>query len=370
VERGLVKPDQAERMSDREACHLIFLPGFSTADAVSNLSGRGVGMDVVKTNIERLGGSVDVDSRPGQGTIITLKIPLTLAIVPALLVETAGQRYAVPQVSLLELVRLDVASKVEWVHEAPCFRLRGNLLPLLFLEGELRAKPFSRAELESNGPQHVLVLRAGGLVFGLVAKDVLDSQEIVVKPLGAHLQGIPLFAGATILGDGGLALILDVLRLSSRLNQVGKDQQAAAGAATDGVKAEEGHEALLFEVGNGRRLAIPLVGIARLERIQRARIERDGRGEVLQYRGEMLPVADLGPLVGLPASRQDETASMVVVQTKTGRPAGAGPIEQAPRRGRQRSGGRPGHRSHRPGGAGRLGGRAALPGSLGARHES
>jgi two-component system chemotaxis sensor kinase CheA len=319
VEKGLIRPEEAATMSDREAGRLIFLPGFSTVDKVSNISGRGVGMDVVRTNIERLGGSVDVDSRAGKGSTITLKIPLTLAIVPALLIQSSGQRFAVPQVSLLELVRLEEHSKVEWVHSAPCFRLRGNLLPLLFLDGELRNQAFGREELAKVGPQHILVLKAGGLIFGLVAEEVLDSQEIVVKPLGAQLQGIHLFAGATILGDGGLALILDVLRLAGRLNSAGKEQEATAQETV--VNHEDSDQALLFEVGGGRRMAIPLSGIARLERIRRDRIEQDGGGQVLQYRGEILPVAELGPMVGLPASQEGEMASMVVVHTQ-GRPVG------------------------------------------------
>ncbi len=216
VERGLIPRDQAARLTERELLQLIFLPGFSTAERVTHVSGRGVGMDVVKTNIEKIGGAVDVLSRPGQGTTVKIKIPLTLAIIPALIVGSGGDRYAIPQVSLLELVRLDgdkARRGFEQIHGVPVYRLRGNLLPLVFLHRELRVEP-ARPQAEM-GPVHVAVLQAGERPFGLVVEAVSDTEEIVVKPLSKHFKGLPLFAGATIMGDGRVALILDILGLRS-----------------------------------------------------------------------------------------------------------------------------------------------------------
>ena len=220
LERGLVPRDHAARMGERELMQLIFLPGFSTAEKVTNVSGRGVGMDVVKTNIEKIGGAVDVVSRPGQGATVKIKIPLTLAIIPALIVGGGGDRYAIPQVNLLELVRLDgekAKRGIEHIHGVPVYRLRGNLLPLVFLHKELRVEPKGPSE---SGPVHVAVLQAGERPFGLVVEAVHDTEEIVVKPLSKHLKGIPLFAGATIMGDGRVSLILDILGLAQRAGVV------------------------------------------------------------------------------------------------------------------------------------------------------
>lgn len=215
---GLVTPEQAARLGDRELLDLIFLPGFSTTDRVTQFSGRGVGMDVVRTNIEKIGGTVDVDSTLGRGTTIRMKIPLTLAIIPALVVSTGGDRYAIPQVSLLELVRLEgeqVRKGVEQFHGIPVYRLRGNLLPLVYLDRELGVEPI-RAGDEIN----IVVLQADDRPFGLVVDAIRDTEEIVVKPLQKALKGIGVFSGATIMGDGNVALILDVLGLAQRAGVV------------------------------------------------------------------------------------------------------------------------------------------------------
>ena len=344
VERGLITREQAARLSEREIINLLFMPGFSTAEKITNVSGRGVGMDVVKTNIEKIGGMVDIQNRPDQGTTLKIKIPLTLAIIPALIVTTAGDRYAIPQVSLLELVRLEgkqAQTGIEMIHGAPVYRLRGNLLPLLSLRQELavdteektstrspamgRGRKTGRAHLDFEGARskhrlwkgrlqdfldgkstlsqaeavshtdcalgkwlygealkefgnisqlkqleqvhkdvhtlikqivlhksageqsqaealfhqvgplsdqiialldqietvvkaddivNIVVLQADGRQFGLVVDGINDTEEIVVKPLGKHFKGIPLFAGATIMGDGRVALILDVLGIA------------------------------------------------------------------------------------------------------------------------------------------------------------
>jgi two-component system chemotaxis sensor kinase CheA len=209
LERGLIRQEEAARLSDRDCLQLIFLPGFSTAEKISNISGRGVGMDVVKTNIERIGGSVDIQSQPGKGAVLKFKIPLTLAIIPALIVCSGGDRYAIPQASLLELVRLDsdeARTGIERIHGAPVYRLRGQLLPLVCLDHLLRTT-------KSRNPEtalHSVVLQVEDRRFGLLVEEINDTEEIVVKPLGKPFKNIPLFAGATIMGDGRVALILDV----------------------------------------------------------------------------------------------------------------------------------------------------------------
>src|SRR5208282_459547 len=186
LERGLINPEQATRMTEHEAFNLIFLPGFSTAETVTNVSGRGVGMDVVKTNVERIGGSVDVQSTAGHGTTVRVKIPLTLAIIPALVVTCGGDRYAIPQVSLLELVRLkpdQVRTGIELVHGAPVYRLRGRLLPLLYLSSQLKLAADTSGTAKGDGAVNIVVVHAEDRRFGLVVDQINDTEEIVVKPL-------------------------------------------------------------------------------------------------------------------------------------------------------------------------------------------
>ena len=223
LERGLVTADELARMSEREMTSMIFLPGFSTAAVVTNVSGRGVGMDVVKTNIEKIGGTVDVQSAVGAGTTFRIKIPLTLAIIPALTVRCDGDRYAIPQVSLVELVRLegeDGSKGIEQISGAPVLRLRGSLLPLVHLDTELGVGQGAADGRPAEGATFIVVLQAEDRQFGLVVDEVLDTEEIVVKPLGQQLKGISVYAGATILGDGRVALILDALALAQQAHVV------------------------------------------------------------------------------------------------------------------------------------------------------
>jgi two-component system chemotaxis sensor kinase CheA len=298
VERGLVSAERAARLGPGEVVNFIFLPGFSTARAVTNVSGRGVGMDVVKTNIERIGGTVDLRTRRGEGTALRIKIPLTLAIIPALIVSSGGDRYAIPQVNLLELVRAEGATAaVAWVQGAPVYKLRGNLLPLVFLDRALGlppAAPGGGAEDALN----IVVLQADGRQFGLVVDGVNDTEEIVVKPLGKELKGVTVFAGATIMGDGHVALILDVVGLAQRAGVVsaGRDRTRADKAPAAAAEGGELEALLLFRVG-GARLALPLSMVARLEEFPRERVERAGRRRVVQYRGEILPLVDLASYV-------------------------------------------------------------------------
>ena len=212
VDKGLMSSAQVSQLSDADACKLIFLPGLSTADAITNISGRGVGMDVVKTNIDDISGIIDVESVPGAGTVFRIRIPLTLAIVPALIVEAGAEQFAIPQVDLLELIRLgpdERASAFEYIQDHPVFRLRGNLLPIVFLTEQLEL------EARTDGALNIVVLQANDTRFGLVVDHISETQEIVVKPLSQVLQTVTVFAGATIMGDGRVALIVDVPALNS-----------------------------------------------------------------------------------------------------------------------------------------------------------
>lgn len=287
----LITPEQAARMSERELVNLVFLPGFSTADTVTHFSGRGVGMDVVRTNIEKIGGTVDVESRPGRGTTVKMKIPLTLAIIPALTITTGGDRYAIPQVSLLELVRLDgeqAQKGIELIHGTPVYRLRGNLLPLVYLNRQLQVEPGLSDGCEIN----IVVLQADDRQFGLVVDDIHDTEEIVVKPLQKQLKGITVFSGATIMGDGRVALILDVLGLAQRANVVSGIRERTIGekAAAASEQVGDRQTVLLFATRGGGRMAVPLALVARLEEFPRSAVERVGGQDVVQYRDEILPL--------------------------------------------------------------------------------
>jgi two-component system chemotaxis sensor kinase CheA len=308
LERGLLAPDQAARLSDRELLNLLFLPGFSTAEKVTNVSGRGVGMDVVKTNIEKIGGTVDIQNRVGHGTTVKIKIPLTLAIIPALVVTSGGDRYAIPQVSLLELVRLEgeqARKGIEMIHGAPVYRLRGNLLPLVNLNHELRV------EESGNGPDqeaavNIVVLQADDRHFGLVVDDINDTEEIVVKPLGKQLKGVSTFAGATIMGDGQVALILDVLGLAQQANVVSEVRDRGVGEKTADTESrhDDGESLLLLRGPDDGRLAMPLSLVARLEEFAPTAIEKAGGRHVVQYRGQILPLIHLSSAL---TERRQET---------------------------------------------------------------
>jgi two-component system, chemotaxis family, sensor kinase CheA len=323
VERGLITAERAARMSDREVAHLIFLPGFSTADQVTNVSGRGVGMDVVKTNIEKIGGTVDISSRPGLGSTLKIKIPLTLAIIPALIVTSGGERFAIPQVNLLELVRLEGAQArrgIERLHGTNVYRLRGNLLPLVFLNRALGLQSLEMGDDVCN----IVVLQADDRQFGLVVDGISDTEEIVVKPLGKELKGISSFAGATIMGDGRVALILDVLGIAQRQNVVSPSRdRAIVDKAPEPQAAQDAREALLlFRVGSAARMAIPLSMVARLEEIAPEKVERAAGRDVVQYRGAILPLLMLGREL-LREPRPESTAPLlVIVYSEKGRSIG------------------------------------------------
>ena len=294
ISAKLVSPEEVARMSRQEIVRLIFLPGFSTAERVTQFSGRGVGMDVVRTNIEKIGGTVDIESPQGQGTTIRTKIPLTLAIIPALIIVSGSERYAIPQVSLLELVRLNPEQAlrgIERIHGAPVYRLRGTLLPLVFLDEQLQLAVTRGADDDVN----IIVLQADDRPFGLVVDAIRDTEEIVVKPLQKQLKGISVFSGAAIMGDGRVALVLDVLGLAQRASVISGAKSRALGEhdLPTAPVASSAQTLLLFAPSAGGQMAIPLSLVARLEEFPRTAVENLGPCQVVQYLGGILPLVDV-----------------------------------------------------------------------------
>ena len=435
IEKGLVSTDVAGRLTEREATNLVFLPGLSTAEKVTNISGRGVGMDVVKTNIEKIGGTVDIQTRPGHGTTVRMKIPLTLAIIPALIVTSAGDRYAIPQVSLLELVHLEgegARKGIEKIQGAPVYRLRGKLLPIVYLNRELKVGNDSESQYGSaidldfaaargdhqrwlqtlshdagnlspqdpeayrrcavgkwlydaglrrfgqfaeivaleqahrefhrlirqivalkhqgNSAQasqemiqvrrgsdellqllskveqrtvelqnvNIVILQADDRHFGLVVDEVNDTEEIVVKPLDKQLKSINAYAGATIMGDGKVALILDVMGMAQRANVISevRDRSIAEkgengiGAASETARK---NPVLLFQNGEKGRMAVDLSLVARLEEFPASAIETAAGQEVVQYRGQIMPLVRVSDLRMRPNREAAEQESIQVI---------------------------------------------------------
>jgi two-component system chemotaxis sensor kinase CheA len=338
MEHGLISPEQSRLISDPEAVNLIFLPGFSTAEAVTDISGRGVGMDVVKTNIEKIGGEVSVESQLSLGTTVKIKIPLTLAIMPALVVRSGGQRYAIPQSSILQLVRLegdDVRRKIERIQNASVYRLREQLLPVVWLSAELAQKsPIENAKgREGNAPATIIFLEAGERSFGLVVDEVNDTQEIVVKPLGKHLRGAAVFAGATILGDGKVVLIVDVFGLALRAHVVSESRELETPerkASSTESAPQETETLLLFTGRHDSQMAVPLSQVARLEEFPSASLEETANFKLVQYRDGILPLVEISdllperrsrPRVPEGAARASDTVQ-AIVHTRDGRSVG------------------------------------------------
>ncbi|MCB0324212.1 MAG: chemotaxis protein CheW [Bdellovibrionales bacterium] len=299
VQNGILSAERAETLSAYETFQLIFSPGFSTAEKVTHISGRGVGMDVVKTNIEKVGGVIHIQSELGKGTTFTLKIPLTLAIIPALMVESSDQRYAIPQVSLVELVRVSsqqFSEELDRVGDSLFYRLRGNLLPMVDLNALLTGETSASFALEEQDVLNIVVLRAENSLFGLIVDQVHDTEEIVVKPLGKQLKDLSIFAGATILGDGRVALILDVLGISKRAAVCREERHERREVATDRSDAER-ESLLIVSCRSDERIGLPLDLIDRLEEFELAEIERAASQKVVQYRGGILPLVDLSELL-------------------------------------------------------------------------
>ena len=318
IERGLITEERAAQQSERELLQLIFLPGFSTAAAITNVSGRGVGMDVVRTNVERIGGKVELESRPGKGTTLRLRIPLTLAIIPALIVRSLNQSFALPQGALSELVHVppeQASAVIEWIEDAPLYRLRGKLLPLVFLDRLLTASDANTQVAARHN--FIAVLDADGRQFGLVVDGLADPEEIVVKPLCAVLKSIGLYSGATVLGNAELALILDpgAIALRAGIAMAGEDE--ASSSRENESDGGEGNrlEYLLVDMA-GRQAAIPLNRVIRIEQIPVSRIESTGHGQVVNFEGQLVPVEDSGGL--LAAADSDPSAPVIVVICRDG----------------------------------------------------
>jgi two-component system chemotaxis sensor kinase CheA len=284
TEKKLFTAEHALTLTDMQLLEYIFLPGFSTKSVVTSLSGRGVGMDVVKTNITKIGGSIEIDSPRGVGTNICLKIPLTLAVMPALFVRCEDERYAIPQNSIVEMVRLDLANDstgLEDFYGLPVFRLRNKLAPLLLLNHQLN---LSQKFPGKDAVVNIALLQSGGIQFGLLVDEVLNMQEVVVKPLGPLFSGSTDFAGATILGNGSVALILDVGGMANNSGLVAKIQarplnpvQIAAEVTVEQIPM------LLFELPGLEFTAIPLECVDRLESFTVEKIQKNGKREVVQY---------------------------------------------------------------------------------------
>jgi two-component system, chemotaxis family, sensor kinase CheA len=315
IERNLVTAEQAAGMSEREVLQLIFLPGFSTAAAVTTVSGRGVGMDVVRANVEKVGGSVEVESRRGAGTTLRLRVPLTLAIVPSLVVRSGGQSFALPQSALVELVDIpkrEYAGAVQQIGSAELYRLRERLLPMVWLD---RLLGLEAECLDLSRGHYMAVLEADGCRYGLVVDDLMSPEEIVVKPLSPVLREIGLFSGATVLGNGTLALIVDVGATAALAGvKPVEEDSTGIGAGEAAIREEDGESFLIFEGRAREQAALPLDMVERIETVPLDRIEYAGGRPLLQYRGELLPLQDqCDVLSDLKEGRQRDVETMATV---------------------------------------------------------
>ena len=318
IDKGMATESELEAMSDDTIMQYIFKPGFSTAEKVTSVSGRGVGMDVVRTNIEKIGGTVTLSSVWGKGSTFHIKIPLTLAIVSVLLVESSNQKFAIPQLNVLELVRTGSESEyaVETINNSRVMRLRDKLLPLLSLRTALQlptAIPDPEDEYEPDS--YVVVVRIGANDFGLVVDRIHDTEEIVVKPVSRLLHELDVYSGNTILGDGSVIMILDPNGLGKSLGDIdtGSQESAAAASASD----ERMANFLVFRAGPGAPKAVPLELVSRLEEIPADKIELSGGHPVVQYRGDLMRL-DLLPGMEMPKGRKSE----VIVFTYDGKTVG------------------------------------------------
>lgn len=342
IERNILTEDQAKRLSDKNVFNLLFLPSFSTAAKVTDISGRGVGMDVVKTNVEKIGGTVEIDSELGKGTTISLKIPLTLAIIPALIVESEGEPFTFPQVNLVELVRLEgeeVDNKIEHIQGADFFLLRGELIPIFKLNNTLTlTKLKDRANtLRSFGNKkrrkvkkrennvkeaNIVILNAEGSIYGIVVDSILDTQEIVVKPLSKNLKRLDQYAGATVMGDGEVALIIDSLGFYRKLAGTLSDRALDINAGHDSMEMDKrvnmaNSELVLFSAADLRIYGLPLTEVSRLEKFEKNKIEKSGDKFIIRYRESTLPLINFEKTLGIDAQSdlqgEDELINCIVV---------------------------------------------------------
>ncbi len=300
VSQGLATEAEVERMSEAQIAKYIFHPGFSTAAQVTSVSGRGVGMDVVKTNIELIGGTVEIRSEQGKGTVFTIKIPLTLAIVAALIVSAQDQRFAIPQVSVLELVRVKNGSdhQIERINGSPVLRLRDRLLPIVPIGKVLG---LDGAEANPGDEGFVVVSQVGRQRFGILVDGVFHTEEIVVKPMATKLRHIPMFSGNTILGDGAVVLIIDPNGIAKMVGQGTGDNQFGVEAADEMEESNDNESTtlLVFRGGGETHKAVPLSLVTRLEEIDASKIEWVGDRPLIQYRGKLMPLVPADPAIAI-----------------------------------------------------------------------
>lgn len=288
IDNGLATETEIEDMTDQQIHMHIFKAGFSTAEKVTSVSGRGVGMDVVRTNIEKIGGTVELNSIEGKGSTFLIKIPLTLAIVSALVVECSGERFAIPQISVLELVRASGESenKIELINESPVLRLRNRLLPLVNLHDLLKL-----GEKKDDGEElFIVVAQVGAYSFGIIVDRVFDTEEIVVKPVAPILRDIPFYSGNTILGDGSVIMILDPNGIAGSTGDLGKGKSDADDDAEGVALADDTTSMLIFRAGGEELKAVPLALVARLEEVDMEQTEISHGTYVVQYRGHLMPL--------------------------------------------------------------------------------
>lgn len=290
-------------MSETQINAYIFHPGFSTAEKVTSVSGRGVGMDVVRTNIEMIGGSIDLQSVEGKGTTVTIKIPLTLAIVPALIIETAGERYAIPQLAVTELVRAHPSgeNRIEQLKDSEVLRLRNSLLPIVRLTSLLgmedrQSEDAPKADTPKNDSTFVVVTQVGTQSFGIVVDEVFHTEEIVVKPMSGMLKEVSMFSGTTIMGDGSVIMIVDPNGVAQAIGQATPEAKGLeAGGETAVVEDKDTMSLLIFKAGTDDPKAVPLSLVTRLEEFNVADIERAGTRHMVQYRGRLMPLVYVNP---------------------------------------------------------------------------
>ncbi|HEY4836548.1 MAG TPA: hybrid sensor histidine kinase/response regulator [Bradyrhizobium sp.] len=294
VSNGLVSEAELEKMTEAQIHKFIFAPGFSTAAAITSVSGRGVGMDVVRTNIDQIGGTIDIKSVAGEGSSVTIKIPLTLAIVSALIVEAGGDRFAIPQLSVVELVRARANSehRIERIKDTAVLRLRNKLLPLMHLKKLLKIDDGSSSDPE-NG--FIVVTQVGSQTFGIVVDGVFHTEEIVVKPMSTKLRHIDMFSGNTILGDGAVIMIIDPNGIAKALGASGAASHEIAdeNAAMRAGAAEQLTSLLVFRAGSTQPKAVPLGLVTRLEEIASDKIELSNGRYMVQYRDHLMPLVQM-----------------------------------------------------------------------------
>ncbi len=302
IANGIATEAELEEMSENQIHKLIFHAGLSTAEKVTNVSGRGVGMDVVRTNIELIGGTVDLTSVAGEGTTFIIKIPLTLAIVSALIVEASGQRFAIPQLAVLELVKSNANAehRIEMINDSPVLRLRNKLLPVISMSKLLGHSAGQKTDEDDGEAKNavdqnvfVVVVQVGGQTFGIVVDAVFHTEEIVVKPMSSMLREITMFSGNTILGDGSVILIVDpngIAQAVARDHGGQENNHVDAAEASDLIGNEEKTALLVFKSGSDDLKAVPLSLVTRLEEVDVANIEKSNNRDLVQYRGKLMPL--------------------------------------------------------------------------------